>query len=219
MNLKMLTVGSLFTNCYVIWCDKTREAIVIDPGFDRQSEAGKVFHILKENELKVKFIVNTHGHPDHTCGNGVVKSATDASILIHKLDAGMLGRTGKELDSLFDFHVLSPIADDFLEDGDVVRFGRTVLRVLHTPGHSPGSISLVGEDCVFTGDTLFAGSIGRVDLSGGSGEEIIRSLREKLAVLPERLAVYPGHGPTSTIEREKRNNPFLQRNFDVSLLG
>jgi len=219
MNLKMLTVGSLFTNCYVIWCDKTREAIVIDPGFDRQSEAGKVFHILKENELKVKFIVNTHGHPDHTCGNGVVKSATDASILIHKLDAGMLGRTGKDLDSLFDFHVLSPIADDFLEDGDVVRFGRTVLRVLHTPGHSPGSISLVGEDCVFTGDTLFAGSIGRVDLSGGSGEEIIRSLREKLAVLPERLAVYPGHGPTSTIEREKRNNPFLQRNFDVSLLG
>ena len=219
MNLKMLTVGSLFTNCYVIWCDKTREAIVIDPGFDRQSEAGKVFHILKENELKVKFIVNTHGHPDHTCGNGVVKSATDASILIHKLDAGMFGRTGKDLDSLFDFHVLSPIADDFLEDGDVVRFGRTVLRVLHTPGHSPGSISLVGEDCVFTGDTLFAGSIGRVDLSGGSGEEIIRSLREKLAVLPERLAVYPGHGPTSTIEREKRNNPFLQRNFDVSLLG
>jgi len=219
MNLKMLTVGSLFTNCYVIWCDKTREAIVIDPGFDRQSEAGKVFHILKENELKVKFIVNTHGHPDHTCGNGVVKSATGASILIHKLDASILSRTGKDLDSLSDFHVLSPIADDFLEDGDVVRFGRTVLRVLHTPGHSPGSISLVGEDCVFTGDTLFAGSIGRVDLPGGSGEEIIRSLREKLAVLPERLVVYPGHGPTSTIEREKRSNPFLQRNFDVSLLG
>ncbi|MCW3984970.1 MAG: MBL fold metallo-hydrolase [Candidatus Bathyarchaeota archaeon] len=219
MNLKMLTVGSLFTNCYVVWCDKTREAIVIDPGFDRQSEAGKVLHILKENGLKVKFIVDTHGHPDHTCGNGVVKSATDASILIHKLDAGMLGRTGKDLESLFGFHVLSPVADSFLEGGDVVRFGRVALRVLRTPGHSPGSISLIGEDCVFTGDTLFAGSIGRVDLPGGSGKDIMRSLLEKLAVLPERLVVYPGHGPTSTIEREKRSNPFLQRNFDVSLLG
>lgn len=218
MNLNMLTVGSLFTNCYVIWCDKTREAIVIDPGFDRQSEAGKVLHILKENKLKVKFIVDTHGHPDHTCGNGVIKSATDASILIHKLDADMLGKTGKDLESMFGFHVLSPAADDFLQDGDVVRFGRVVLRILHTPGHSQGSISLVGENCVLTGDTLFAGSIGRVDLPGGSGKEIMQSLR-KLTVLPERLVVYPGHGPTSTIESEKRSNPFLQRNFDVSLLG
>ncbi|MDH5447634.1 MAG: MBL fold metallo-hydrolase [Candidatus Bathyarchaeota archaeon] len=219
MNLKMLTVGSLFTNCYVAWCSKTREAIVIDPGFNRQSEAGKVLDVLKENVLEVKFIVDTHGHPDHTCGNGIVKSVTGAPILIHKLDADMLGKGGKELTALFGFHVSSPAADGFLDDGDVVRFGEVVLRVLHTPGHSFGSISLVGEDCVFTGDTLFAGSIGRVDLPGGSGKEIMRSLREKLAVLPDRLVVYPGHGFESTIGEEKRSNPFLQKGFDVSLLG
>jgi len=218
MNLKMLIVGSFFTNCYVVWCNKTKEAIIIDPGFDRQSEAEKVLNVLKGMELKVKFVVDTHGHPDHTCGNGVVKAATGASILIHELDASMLGEGGKNLTVLFGFRVVSSIADGFLKDSDVVRFGEVVLRILHTPGHSPGSISLVGEGCVFTGDTLFAGSIGRVDLPGGSGENILRSLRERLAVLPDTFVVYPGHGSESTIGEEKRSNPFLQRGFDVSLL-
>lgn len=217
MNLKMSTVGSLFTNCYVVWCSKTREAIVIDPGFDRQSEAGKVLGVLKDNGLNVKFIVNTHGHLDHTCGNGVVKSVTGAPILIHKLDADMLSEVRRRLFP-FGSRVVSPSADGFLDDGDVVRFGEVALRVLHTPGHSPGSISLVGEDYVFTGDTLFAGSVGRVDLPGGSGKELVRSL-QKLAVLPDGFGVYPGHGPVSTIGEEKRSNPFLQRDFDVSLLG
>lgn len=215
----MLTVGSLFTNCYVVWCSKTKEAIVIDPGFDRQGEAGKVLEVLKENNLEVKFIVDTHGHPDHTCGNGIVKGATDAPILIHRLDANMLSEAGKRLAGFFGFRVVSPVADGFFKNADVVGFGDVVLRVLHTPGHSPGSVSLVGENCVFTGDTLFAGSIGRVDLPGGSGEEIMRSLREKLAILPDKFVVYPGHGPKSTIGEEKRNNPFLQGDFNVSLLG
>lgn len=218
MNLKMLTVGSFFTNCYIVWCKKTREAIVIDPGFNRQDEAEKVLNVLKGEELKVKFVIDTHGHPDHTCGNGVVKDATGASILIHELDANMLGEGGKNLTGLFGFRLIPSITDCFLKDGDVVRFGKVVLRVLHTPGHSPGSISLVGEGCVFTGDTLFAGSIGRVDLPGGSGEDILRSLRERLAVLPDMFTVYPGHGPKSSVREEKRSNPFLQRDFDVSLL-
>ncbi len=219
MNLKMLVVGSLFTNCYIVWCGKTREAIVIDPGFDRRGEDEKVLGIFEENDLKVKLVVDTHGHPDHTCGNGVVKDATGAAILIHELDAKMLSRTGREFVSLFGFKVISPGADRVLKDGDEVKFGEVVLRVLHTPGHSPGSISLVGHDCVFTGDTLFAGSIGRVDLSGGSGREIMRSLLEKLRVLPDAYVVYPGHGPQSTIGEEKRSNPFLQRSFDASVLG
>jgi glyoxylase-like metal-dependent hydrolase (beta-lactamase superfamily II) len=215
---RMMTVGSFFTNCYVVWCSTTREAIVIDPGFDRQDEGERVLGVLKENELKTKFIVDTHGHPDHTSGNGVVKGATGVPILIHKLDAGMLsGATGK-LTALFGFRSTSPSADGFLKDGDVVKFGEIALRVLHTPGHSPGSISLVGEDCVFTGDTLFAGSIGRTDLRGGSSKEIMRSLK-KLATLPDKFVVYPGHGPKSMIGKEKRSNPFLQANFDVSLLG
>ncbi len=214
----MLTVGSLSTNCYVVWCSKTREAIVIDPGFDRQGEAEEVLGILKGNGLKVKFIVGTHGHPDHTCGNGAVKEATGASILIHEKDANMLNEQGKRLAELFGFRVNSPTADRLLKDGDAVRFGQEALRVLHTPGHSPGSVSLVGADCVFTGDTLFAGSIGRVDLPGGSGKEMMRSLLEKLAILPDRFVVYPGHGPKSTVGEEKRSNPFLQKDFDGSLL-
>ncbi len=218
MNLKMLTVGSLFTNCYAVWCSKTREAIVIDPGFDRQGEAEEVLGVLKENGLKAKFIVDTHGHPDHTCGNGTVKEATGAPILIHERDADMLSEQGERLAALFGFLVNSPVADGLLKDGDTVKFGQVVLRVLHTPGHSPGSVSLVGADCVFTGDTLFAGSIGRVDLPGGSGKEMMQSLLEKLALLPDRFVVYPGHGPKSTIGEEKRSNPFLQKDFDVSLL-
>jgi len=181
---------------------------VVDPGFDRQGEVGTVLSVLEENSLKVKFVVDTHGHSDHTCGNGVVKSVTGAPILIHKLDADMLSEGRKELTALFGFHVSSPAADGFLDDGDVVRFGEVALRVLHTPGHSPGSISLVGEGYVFTGDTLFAGSVGRVDLPGGSGKEIVRSLR-RLAVLPDGFIVYPGHGPESTIDKEKNYNPFV----------
>jgi len=215
---KMLTVGSFFTDCYVVWCNKTKKAIVIDPGFELESEGKIVLDILKKNDLTAKFIVDTHGHPDHTCGNGIVKDATSAPILIHRLDANMLSSVGKRLTALFGVHVNSPTADGYLKDGDVVKFGEVALRVLHTPGHSPGSVSLVGEDCVFTGDTLFAGSIGRTDILGGSSKEIMQSLK-KLALLPDKFVVYPGHGPKSTIGEEKRSNPFLQRGFDVSLFG
>ncbi len=219
MNLKIFTVGSLLTNCYVAWCSRTREAIVIDPGFDRREESDEVLNFLRENSLKVRFIVDTHGHPDHICGNGVIKSETGAPILIHKSDANLLDTSGRWMGAMFDFRAASPVHNDFLKDGDVVKFGDVVLQVLHTPGHSPGSVSLIGAKCVFTGDTLFAGSIGRVDLTGGSAKEIMRSLKEKLAGLPDSFIVYPGHGPTSTIGEEKRTNPFLQKDFDISLLG
>ena len=215
MDLEMLTVGSLFTNCYVVWCSKTKEAIVIDPGFDRRGEGEKVLGVLRENGLRVRFVVDTHGHPDHVCGNGVVKGATGALVLIHGLDAGLLGEVGG---GLFPFGsgVVSCCADGFLVEGGVVEFGEVVLRVLHTPGHSRGSVSLVGEGCVFSGDTLFAGSVGRWDLPGGSGVELLGSLG-RLAGLPDGFVVYPGHGPKSTIGEEKRNNPFLRKDFDVSI--
>jgi hydroxyacylglutathione hydrolase len=215
MDLEMLTVGSLFTNCYVVWCSKTKEAIVIDPGFDRRGESEKVLGVLRENGLRVKFVVDTHGHPDHVCGNGVVKEATGALVLIHELDAGLLGEVGR---GLFPFGsgVVSCCADGFLVEGGVVEFGEVVLRVLHTPGHSRGSVSLVGEGCVFSGDTLFAGSVGRWDLPGGSGVELLGSLR-RLAGLPDGFVVYPGHGPKSTVGEEKSSNPFLREGFDVSV--
>jgi hydroxyacylglutathione hydrolase len=218
MDLKMFAVGSLSTNCYVIWCKRTMDAVVIDPGFESYDDAAQVLGIVKEKKLKVKSIIDTHGHPDHTCGNGMVRDATSASILIHEADAGMLSEAGKKLVALFGFHVVSPPADSYLVEGDVVRFGDARLQVLHTPGHSPGSVCLLGEDCIFSGDTLFAGSVGRVDLPGGSGRELLRSLREKLGHLSDHLALYPGHGPRSTIGVEKRCNPFLQGDVDASLL-
>ncbi|MCW4052205.1 MAG: MBL fold metallo-hydrolase [Candidatus Bathyarchaeota archaeon] len=218
MHVEAFTVGYLLTNCYVASCDETKEAVVVDPGFSR-SEADRILGNIKKNSLSVKFVVDTHGHPDHICGNGLVKNATGASILIHRFDANLLGEEGKRMALTSGFQVMSPAADGFLLDGEIVRFGKEELQVIHTPGHSPGSISLVGDKSVFTGDTLFAGSIGRVDLPGGSAKDIVHSLRKKLINLSERLIVYPGHGPQSTIEKEKRSNPFLQPGFDPTFLG
>jgi glyoxylase-like metal-dependent hydrolase (beta-lactamase superfamily II) len=209
MMVKMFTVGRFFTNCYSVSCKQTKEAIIIDPGFDDQFDAEKVFKFINKNKLTLKFIVNTHGHPDHTCGNGMVKERFHVPILIHERDAYMLGEGGKGITEYFGFRRSSPYANVLLRDGDLVRFGRVVLKVMHTPGHSPGSISLLGEGEVFSGDTLFAGSIGRIDLPGGSERDISMSLK-KLTKLPDSFVVYPGHGPVTTLKKEKQNNPFLR---------
>jgi len=194
MIVKMWPAGMLMTNCYLVGQGETREALVIDPGTNSETEARKILKEIESSGFKIKYIVNTHGHPDHIGGNKIFREATDAPLLIHEYDAHMLK---------------GPFADKMLHDGDSVQVGEIVLRVLHTPGHSPGSICLVGNDAVLTGDTLFAGSIGRYDLPGGSLKEIKKSLK-KLMILPDPMKVYPGHGPTSTIGEERRNNPFLQ---------
>jgi glyoxylase-like metal-dependent hydrolase (beta-lactamase superfamily II) len=217
--VETLTVGQLLTNCYVAWGRETSDAIVIDPGFNGKVEADRILGILKANKLNLKFIVATHGHPDHISGIRVLKDATEASILIHRLDASFLSDRGKRRIATRRFQSASPVEHDFLEENKKIEFGNAELHVLHTPGHSPGSISLVGDTLVFTGDTLFAGSIGRCDLHGGSAKDIMHSLRNKLMNLPNSFIVYPGHGPRSTIEREKNSNPFLQRGFDPSILG
>jgi glyoxylase-like metal-dependent hydrolase (beta-lactamase superfamily II) len=209
MNVQMFTVGGLFTNCYVVSCEKTGEAIIVDPAFDISSEAEKVFGSIDENALKLKFIVNTHGHPDHTCGNRMVKEKFSAPILIHEADAHLLGETGRRLAQFFGFSDSSPSADVLLQDGDLVKFGNLTLKVLHTPGHTRGGISLLGEKEAFTGDTLFAGSIGRTDFPESSEDNMKNSLI-KLARLPNHFIVYPGHGAETTIGEEKRTNPFLQ---------
>ncbi len=209
MIVQMFTVGKFLTNCYVVGCEQTKEAIIIDPGFDDHFEAEKIFKFIDENALTLKFIVNTHGHPDHTCGNEMVKERFNVSILIHEYDAHTLGEEGKKIAEFLGFENSSPPADMLLHDEDLVKFGRTTLKVMHTPGHSRGGISLLGEKEVFTGDTLFASSIGRTDFPESS-ELDMRSSLKKLANLPNHLVVYPGHGPTTTIGEEKRGNPFLQ---------
>jgi len=201
MFVKMFTVGMLGTNCFLVGDEKSGEALIIDPGLDRESEARTIIREIEKNGLRVKYIVNTHGHPDHIGGNMMLKEFTKAPILIHEFAASMIS---------------NPPADRKLHDGDLIEAGNIKLRVIHTPGHSKGSIILLGADAVFSGDTLFAGSIGRFDLPGGSLEEIQNSLKNKLLILPDHFKVYPGHGPVSTIGEERRNNPFLQ-NFDWAL--
>jgi glyoxylase-like metal-dependent hydrolase (beta-lactamase superfamily II) len=208
----MFTVGALFTNCYLVWCEKTKEAIIIDPGFDSETEAMKILKKAEREGLHIKYIVNTHGHPDHVSGNIHAKNFTGAPILIHELDAPLLSKNDAAV--MFGLRIKPIEADKTLRDGDPIKFGQVLLRVLHTPGHSPGSISLLGDNAVFTGDTLFAGSIGRTDFPGSSYKAIMRSLKERLATLPDNFVVYPGHGPSSTIGEEKRSNPFLQPNAE-----
>ena len=198
MQIQTFNVGMLSTNCYVVNCSETKEAIIIDPGFDDPYETKQVSRYVDENKLKVKFIVNTHGHADHISGDVVLKRKYGVPICIHTYDAHCLN----DLDES-----RSP-ANVLLEDGSLLKFGQVMLKVMHTPGHSLGSVSLVGENLVFTGDTLFAGGIGRTDFAGGSDREMRASLK-KLLCLPDDYVVYPGHGCVSTIGEEKRANPFL----------
>ena len=198
MKIQTFTVGMLSTNCYVVSCPETKEAIIIDPGFEADYEAEQVMRYVAETSLKVKFIVNTHGHADHISGDLVLKRKYGVPVCIHTYDAVCLNDLGDDL---------SPV-NVLLEDGGLLNFGRVTLKVMHTPGHSLGSISLVGETLVFTGDTLFAGGIGRTDFAGGSDRDMRVSL-QKLVGLPDDYVVYPGHGCASTIGEEKRVNPFL----------
>jgi glyoxylase-like metal-dependent hydrolase (beta-lactamase superfamily II) len=208
MKVQMFCVGRVFTNCYVVSCEETTEAVIVDPAFERSSEAEDVFGIIDKAFLKLKSIVNTHGHPDHICGNRIVREKLSVPILVHEKDAHFLGETGLSIAQAFGFGG-SPPADVLLQDGDQVKFGNVALRIVHTPGHSLGGISLIGEKEVFTGDTLFKGSIGRMDFPDSSEADMKISLA-KLARLSDDFIVYPGHGLTTTIGEEKRSNPFMQ---------
>jgi hydroxyacylglutathione hydrolase len=205
----MFEVGSLSTDCYVVHCKDTLQAIVIDPGFTEKTEANEIITYITNNKLIPKFIVNTHGHPDHNCGNIVLKSIFHVPICIHKADAYMLGESGIETRQYFGYSCPSPSADVLLCEGNKIVFGNVFLTVLETPGHSEGGIVLLGDAEVFTGDTLFAGSMGRTDFPGSSASKMEKSLR-RLQKLPDNFTVYPGHGPVSTIGEEKRGNPFLR---------
>ncbi len=196
-----LAVGPMGSNCYIVGCGSSLEAVIIDPG----AEGNRIKSLLEKHSLKGKYIINTHGHGDHIGAN----NALGLPVLIHKLDAGFLTDPVKNLSASFFLNISSPRAARLLEDADVIEFGRLSLSVIHTPGHTPGSISLKMENAVFTGDTLFCGGVGRTDLPGGDEDKLLKSIDERLLVLDDDTIVYPGHGPDTTIGEEKRNNPFL----------
>ena len=205
MIIKEMAVGALMANCIILGCEKTGEAAVIDPG----DETERILLSLADSKLKLKYIINTHGHFDHVGGNKKMKEATGADILIHLLDAPMLSRLSSDA-TLFGFSAEnSPPPDRTLEDNDTISFGEIRLKVIHTPGHSPGGISLYTDSKLFVGDTLFAGSIGRSDLPGGDFNTLISSIKNRLFELGDDVKVFPGHGPNTTIGKEKLSNPFV----------
>lgn len=205
MIIKTLAVGPIMANCFILGCKETFEAAVVDPG----DEADRILLALAESKLTAKLIINTHGHLDHVGGNKRLKEATGAPILIHPLDAPMLNQVADHAAAWGLTADNSPAPDRELQDGDQISFGNITLKVIHTPGHTPGGISLFTGREVFVGDTLFAGSIGRTDFPGGSFETIKASIQKRLFVLGDDVKVYAGHGPATTIGQERRSNPFV----------
>jgi len=205
MKYELVVVGALETNCYLVYDEETRECAVIDPGADPE----KIISTIAELELKPVIVLNTHGHVDHIGANSDIVQKYAIPLAMHAADTGML-----QVSDYIELSLLlgarnSPAPDRLLAEGDEVAVGRTSLRVIHTPGHTPGSIGFVHGGFLFSGDTLFCGGVGRTDLPGGSWKDLERSIRERILTLPEETVVLPGHGPHTTVEQERSSNPFL----------
>ncbi|MBK5241619.1 MBL fold metallo-hydrolase [Clostridium sp.] len=201
MEIKKLVTGIYGSNCYIVMDENTKEAVVLDPGGDVDDIAGAIDTM----GASVKYILLTHGHLDHTTGVAELKTITKATVCISKLDDDLITK-GE--------HLFGPLikggADKIIKQGDIIKIANLEVACIDTPGHTPGGMCFLVQNCVFTGDTLFAGSIGRTDFSGGDFGSIITSIKSKLLTLPGDTIVYPGHQQISTINNEKLNNPFLQ---------
>ncbi len=214
MKVQSFTIGPLETNAYLVVDERSRQALLIDPGLESEG----IYDVICAEGLTLSSIVNTHGHFDHVCGNAFFRAKTGAPVLIHREDAVIMQRAAEQARA-FGFQVAPPPPPDrLLDEGDEVVMGGTRMRILHTPGHTPGGICLYGEGVVLVGDALFAGSIGRTDLPGGSHEVLLASIRTKLLSLPDDTVVYPGHGPPTTIGAERTHNPFLTGRGGMPLL-
>lgn len=207
MIFETIVVGQLGVNCFILADQETKEGVVVDPGADTE----RILAILRAKGLTVRYVINTHGHFDHMGGNRRLLAETGATLMIHAADEPHLTRASSTATAYGIAAENSPPPGTHLTDGQSIRFGRHEIRVIHTPGHTPGGccLYLAAEGILLSGDTLFAESIGRTDFPGGSYDDLAASVREKLFTLPDATKVYPGHGPMTTIAHEKAHNPYL----------
>ncbi|MFT5698150.1 MAG: hydroxyacylglutathione hydrolase [Desulforhopalus sp.] len=208
MILHQFVVGSMAVCSYIVGCEETKKAAIVDPGGDEDLLLAEI----EKLGLTVEYIIATHGHPDHVCGNRKLQEATGAKIIMHTADVAFFEKP--EVKSYFSMLGLepSPPVDVMVNGGDEIKIGKVVLSVIHTPGHTPGGICLYSAPQLITGDTLFVGGLGRTDFPGGSHQELLESIRTQLLTLPAETVVWPGHGyggSQSTIGNEAASNPFL----------
>lgn len=205
MNIEMFTVGPFQENTYILWDEAGKEAYIVDPGGENE----RILAFIDKNELAVKAIINTHGHVDHIAGVNELKEKLGAPFNVHSGEIPVIEASERSA-NFFGIHFgPTPKVDGILEEGEILKLGATEIKVLHTPGHSPGGICFLADADVIVGDTLFALSIGRTDLPGGSYDQIMNSIKTKLLTLEDSVRVFPGHGPVTTIGHERRMNPFL----------
>jgi glyoxylase-like metal-dependent hydrolase (beta-lactamase superfamily II) len=210
--VERLVVGDFASCAYIVAKGDDSECIIIDPGFEGEA----LLKIIEKHNLRPKFIINTHGHSDHIGANSFLKRHfPDLTICIHQKDAPMLKSSLRNLSLFFGRRVRSPKADRILQEGDTVSIEGCSLKVFHVPGHTKGGIALLHQAehndpaIIFTGDTLFAGGLGRTDFPSGNQNRLVQAIKEKIMTLPDETIIYPGHGPPTTVGEERANNPFL----------
>ncbi|MDH5742311.1 MAG: MBL fold metallo-hydrolase [Candidatus Aminicenantes bacterium] len=206
MNYERIVVGALETNCYLVFCEQTLECAVVDPG----AEPEKISRLIGEKGLKPVVLINTHGHIDHIGANKDIKEKYDIPLCVHPSDSSMLGNVLNSAMGFFLGAKKSPPPDRLLVEEEDILIGESRLKIIHTPGHSPGSVSLSGDGFLLSGDVLFCGGVGRTDLPGGSWAELENSIRNRLFSFPDNTLVLPGHGPLTTVGQERGSNPFIR---------
>ncbi len=206
MKIIKLEVGQLGANCYIVYCEKTMQGVVIDPGGNGKDIIARI----NRDQIQVAYILNTHGHADHIAANDELKEATGAPVCIHSADANMLISAQGNLSMYVGSQFTCQPADQLLQDGDHIVVGEIDFEVLHTPGHTLGGVCFKANQVVFSGDTLFAQSVGRTDFPGGSHSQLVDSITNKLLVLADDILVLPGHGGATSIGEERHSNSFIQ---------
>ena len=211
MKIKSFNFNPFRVNTFIIY-DDTKECIIIDAACHEEFEVQQILDFISNNKLHPKFLLNTHGHVDHICGNNYILNHFNIPLLMHEDDVFLVD-SAVEHGNFFGFHISQPpLPTDFINEGENIKFGASSLEIIHTPGHSPGSVIFYTamDHFLISGDVIFSGSIGRTDLPGGNFEELINSIKSKIFVLPDKTLIYPGHGNSTTISIERESNPFLQ---------